>query len=106
VYRFNLDPTVGSEIKKERLCVVVMNDPNGRSPVTIVCPITDADGRTGNLLNPFLRSGEGGTSKDSRIAVHQIRTLDKHRVIGTKLGDIPAPVMLQIDRGLRAVLAL
>ncbi|HEY5426082.1 MAG TPA: type II toxin-antitoxin system PemK/MazF family toxin [Candidatus Tumulicola sp.] len=106
VYQFNLDPTIGSEIKKSRPCVIVMHDAGGRSPVTIVCPITDADGRTGNLLNPLLPSGQGGVIKDSRIAVHQIRTLDKRRAVGAKLGDVPPAVMDLVDRGLRAALAL
>jgi len=106
VYRFNLDPTVGSEIKKARPCVVVMRDGSDASPVTIVCPITDANGRRGNLLNPSIAAGIAGTTKDSRVAVHQIRTLDKRRVVGDKLGDVPAPIMEQVDQGLRAVLAL
>jgi mRNA interferase MazF len=106
VYRFNLDPTIGSEIRKARLCVVVMHDPNGTSPVTIVCPMTDANGRPGNLLNPFVAAGVGGISKDSRIACHQVRTLDKRRVIGAKLGDMPATVMDDVSNGLKAVLGL
>jgi mRNA interferase MazF len=106
VYRFNLDPTLRSEIKKARMCVVVMHDPNGKSPVTIVCPITDANGRAENLLNPFVAAGIAGATKDSRIACHQIRTLDKRRVIGAKLGDMPAPIMERVSNGLKAVLGL
>jgi mRNA interferase MazF len=106
VYQFNLDPTVGSECKKSRPCVIVMHDAGDHSPVTIVCPITDADGRAGNLLNPSLHAGQGGSNKDSRISVHQIRTLDKSRAVGAKLGDVPAAVMALVDRGLHAVLAL
>ncbi|MBV8644428.1 MAG: type II toxin-antitoxin system PemK/MazF family toxin, partial [Candidatus Eremiobacteraeota bacterium] len=33
VYRFNLDPTVGSEMQKTRLCVVVQRLSTERSPV-------------------------------------------------------------------------
>jgi mRNA interferase MazF len=106
VYRFNLDPTVGSEVRKSRPCVIVMHDPGGSSAVTIVCPITDAGGRAGNLLNPSLPAGQGGALKDSRIAVHQIRTLHKIRAGGAKLGDVPPAIMDLVDRGLRAVLAL
>jgi mRNA interferase MazF len=106
VYRFNLDPTVGSEIEKTRLCVVVMHDPHGKSPVTIVCPITDANGRAGNLLNPAVAAGVGGTTKDSRVACHQVRTLDKRRVVGTKIGELPAPIMADVSTGLKAVLGL
>jgi len=106
VYRFSLDPTVGSEIKKTRLCVVVMHDPSGNSPVTIVCPLTDAGGRPGNLLNPAVAAGIGGTSKDSRVACHQVRTLDKRRVSGEKVGELPEPIMAAVSTGLKAVLGL
>ena len=106
VYWFNLDPTVGSEIKKTRLCVVVMHDPAGNSPVTIVCPLTDAAGRAGNLLNPAVAAGIGGTIKDSRIACHQVRTLDKRRAVGAKAGELPAPIMAAVSAGLKAVLGL
>jgi mRNA interferase MazF len=106
VYNFALDPTVGSEIKKTRICVVVMNDPNGNSPATIICPLTDMDGRPGNLLNPAVPAGIGGTTKDSRVACHQVRTLDKRRAVGGKVGDLPPAIMAEVSRGLRAVLGL
>lgn len=106
VYRFNLDPTIGSEIQKLRPCVIVMHDPKGNSPVTIVCPITDANGRPGNLLNPFVAAGTAGMAKDSRIACHQVRTLDTSRVVGAKVGDVPTDIMLLVGAGLKAVLGL
>ncbi len=106
VYRFNLDPTVGSEIRKTRLCVIVMHDPHGNSPATIVCPVTDANGRAGNLLNPAMAAGVAGTTKDSRIACHQVRTLDKRRIVGSKVGEIPAGIMAEVSTGLKAVLGL
>jgi len=95
VYRFNLE-----------LCVVVMHDPSGNSPVSIVCPLTDAGGRPGNLLNPAVAAGTGGTTKDSRVACHQVRTLDKRRVVGSKVGELPAPIMAAVSEGLKAVLGL
>jgi mRNA interferase MazF len=106
VYRFNLDRAVRSEIKKARPCVVVMYDPHGTSPATIVCPLTDANERPGNLLNPAVPAGVAGTEKDSRVACHQVRTLDKTRVVGEKLGDLPGPIMAEVSRGLKAVLGL
>ena len=106
IYRFNLDPTTGSEIRKTRMCVVVQRLHTERSPVVIVCPVTAANGRPGNLLNPFVPAGAGGFSKDSRVAVHQIRALDKKRVVGEKVGTLSAPVMAEVSRGLRAILDL
>jgi len=106
VFYFNLDPTLGSEMRKARPCVVVMYDPNGKSAITIVCPLTDARGRSGNLLNPFVPSGVGGATKDSRVTCHQIRALDKSRITGVRLGVLPAEIMDQVSRGRRAVLGL
>lgn len=106
VYWFNLDPTVGSEIRKTRLCVVVQRLHTDASPVLIICPITDANGRAGNLLNPAVAGGIGGATKDSRVAVHQIRTVDKSRIVGAKAGELPAAVMAEISRGLKAILDL
>ena len=43
VYWINLDPTVGSEIKKRRPCVIISPDAANRSgPLLIVAPITRA----------------------------------------------------------------
>jgi len=106
VYRFNLDPTIGREIQKTRMCVVVQRLHTENSPVLIVCPITDADGRPGNLLNPAIPSSVGGTTKDSRVLVHQIRTVDKSRIIGEKVGELPATIMVEVSRGLKAILDL
>jgi mRNA interferase MazF len=106
VYRFNLDPTVGSEIHQTRMCVIVQRLNTQNSPVLIVCPITDAHGRSGNLLNPAIPAGLGGTTKDSRIAVHQIRALDKRRIVGSKSGELPSAIMDAVGHGLRAILDL
>jgi mRNA interferase MazF len=107
IYRFALDPTVGSELQKTRPCVIVQRDlQTERSPVTIVCPLTDASGRPGNILNPLIPAGTGGTTKDSLVCCHQVRTLDCRRVVGEKLGELSAETMAAVSRGLRAILDL
>jgi mRNA interferase MazF len=107
IYRFNLDPTVGSEMRKTRMCVVVQRDLNTeKSPLTIVCPLTDAQGRAGNALNPAVPAGVGGTTKDSRIACQQVRVLDKSRAVGVKLGDVSPDIMVAVSVGLKAILDL
>jgi mRNA interferase MazF len=107
VYRFNLDPTVGSEMRKVRMCVVVQRDlATEKSPLTIICPLTDAKGRPGNALNPAIPAGVGGTTKDSRITCQQVRVLDKSRVVGTKVGDMPPEIMTAVSLGLKAILDL
>ena len=93
-------------MRKARPCVVVQRITDDATPVVIVCPITDARGRAGNLLNPSIPSGVGGMLKESRVAVHQIRAVDKRRATGPLLGQLPAAIMADVSRGLRAILDL
>jgi mRNA interferase MazF len=41
VWLVNLDPTLGSELKKVRPAVVISSDAVGRLPIKLVAPITD-----------------------------------------------------------------
>jgi mRNA interferase MazF len=111
IYKFALDPTVGSEQQKTRMCVVVRrNSPDDaaeqRNPMTIIVPLTDANGKAGNVLNVPVPQGTGGTTNDSLVLVSQVRSIDKRRLAGDKLGDLPTEIMQQVDQGLRVILAL
>ncbi|HXP92996.1 MAG TPA: type II toxin-antitoxin system PemK/MazF family toxin [Candidatus Binatia bacterium] len=106
VWIVSLDPTVGSEQRKTRPCVVVQRDAANRaSPTTIIVPLTDARGRTGDLLRPFVPGGEGGLSKDSLALCNQVRTVDRAR-LRARLGVLAQRHMSEIDRGLRAIMDL
>jgi len=107
IYRFNLNPTVGTELRKIRLCVVVQRTlKTEKSLTTIVCPITDARGQPGDVLNPIIPAGIGGTTKDSRVVCNQIRSLDKTRAVGKKQGELTTEIMTAVSRGLSAILDL
>jgi mRNA interferase MazF len=72
----NLDPTIGSEIRKTRPCVIVSPDEMNRHLRTItVCPIASASKNYPTRIKIKLKR------KICWIVVDQIRTLDKHRVI-------------------------
>ena len=72
----NLDPTVGSEIKKTRPCVVISPDEMNRHLKTIVlAPMTT------NLKNYPTRVPVQHDGKNGMIAIDQIRTVDRIRVI-------------------------
>jgi mRNA interferase MazF len=104
VWRVALDPTVGSEIRKSRPCVVVQRDAANRtSPTTIVCPIADAQGRKTGLTNVLLPSGEGGLTKESVALCNQIRTIDTRR-LGKRLGVLSPALIASVNAGLRAIL--
>jgi mRNA interferase MazF len=111
IYKFALDPTVRSEQQKTRMCVVVRrNAPDEaaeqRNPMTIVVPLTDANGKVGNMLNVPVSQGTGGTTKDSLVLISQVRSIDKRRLASDKLGDLPTEIMQRVDDGLGIVLAL
>jgi mRNA interferase MazF len=71
-----LDPTVGSEIKKTRPCIVISpEEMNGHLRTVMVAPMT-----TGSHPAPF-RIPVTFASKKGLILLDQIRTLDKQRLL-------------------------
>ena len=74
----NLDPTVVSEIKKKRPCVIVSpNEMNKHLSTIVVCPITSQSKHYPTRV-PFDLEGQ-----TNWIVIDQIRTLDKRRVTKT-----------------------
>lgn len=82
IWLVNLDPTVGSEIKKSRPCVVVSPaEMHDHLRTVIVAPMT-----TGSRAAPFrVPVSHGG--KDGLILLDQIRAIDKSRLV-SKLGAV------------------
>jgi mRNA interferase MazF len=86
VYLVSLDPTVGSEIKKTRPCLIVSpNELNRHIATVIVAPMT-TKGRTYPTRVPCVFEGKAG-----EIVLDQLRTVDKSRLI-KRLGRIDLPV--------------
>jgi mRNA interferase MazF len=82
VYLINLDPTVGSEIKKTRPCLVVSPDEmNHNIRTVIVAPLT-TKGQPYPTRVPCRFKG-----KDGQVVLDQIRVVDRSRLI-KKLGRI------------------
>ena len=90
VYLVNLDPTIGSDIQKPRLCIVLSPDEMNRyiAPV-IVAPMT-----TKGRLYPS-RVACQFQGKDGQIVLDQIRTVDKVRLV-RRLGRIAADTQAQV----------
>lgn len=82
VYWVNLDPTIGSEIKKTRPALVVSpDDMNAVLPRVIIAPITSAGQPMGCRPEVVFQS------KNARILLDQLRCVDKVR-LGKKMGKI------------------
>jgi mRNA interferase MazF len=88
IWLANLDPTIGTEIKKTRPVLVVSNNVNNlHNTVITTVPITS---NTKNVFSfeVFLPKGTGNLPKDSKIKTDQIRTLDKSRLCKF-IGNLP-----------------
>ncbi len=72
----NLDPTIGNEIKKTRPCVILSpNEINKFLKTVVVAPMTT------NLKKYPTRINVKHNGKNGMIAIDQIRTIDKTRIL-------------------------
>ena len=94
VYWVNLDPTIGTEIRKTRPALVVSpDDLNAVLPRVIIAPLTSKGQPLG--CRPEVKF----KGKSARILLDQIRSIDKRRLTG-KMGEIDMtvwhPVLLEM----------
>lgn len=80
IFLVNMDPTVGSEIKKTRSCLVVSpNELNYHLRTVIVAPMTTKSHKYPTRIKVIHNNQTGW------VVLDQIRTIDKRRII-KKLG--------------------
>ena len=84
VFLVNLDPTVGSEIRKSRPCVIVSPDEMNRHVRTVVvAPLTTSS-------RPYpSRVQVRFAGKDGQVVIDQPRAVDKARLV-RRLGALEA----------------
>jgi mRNA interferase MazF len=99
IWLVNLDPTIGSEIKKSRPCIVVSPpEMHDHLRTVIIAPMT-----TGSRPAPFrIPVSHGG--KEGLILLDQMRTVDKVRLV-QKFGHIPNETLNQVLTRLQEVFA-
>lgn len=99
IWLVNLDPAIGSEIRKTRPCVVVSPaEMHDHLRTVLVAPMTTA-GREA----PF-RIGVTHGGKKGLILLDQIRAVDKAR-LAKKLGAVPARTLSATLKTLQEVFA-
>lgn len=99
IWLVNLDPTVGSEIKKARPCVVVSPpELNDHLRTVIVAPMT-SKGFAAPFRVPVTHAGTRGL-----ILRDQLRTVDKVR-LSKKLGSVSAKTLAETLNTLQEVFA-
>lgn len=82
VYLVNLDPTIGSEIKKTRPCLIVSPDEMNRFIRTVIVAPLTSKGTTYPTRVGCKFQGQQG-----QIVLDQLRTVDKARLV-RRLGRI------------------
>ncbi len=90
VYIINLDPTIGSEIKKTRPCAIISpNEMNNHISTVIVAPITS------KIRNYPTRIPCKIQGRQGQVVLDQIRTVDKSRLV-RKITMLAQPVQNKI----------
>lgn len=107
VWRINLDPTIGAEIRKTRPVIVVNNDEIGILPLKIVVPITDWKDRYKNVvwMTKIEPNDENGLAKISAADAFQVRSVSQERFID-HLGRISEENLEEITESLAVVLKI
>jgi len=81
IYWVTLNPTVGSEIRKTRPCIIISPDEMHRLNTVIIAPLTSKG--FDFLFRPKIRF----QNKDGLVLLDQIRTVDKQRLL-KKIGTV------------------
>ena len=82
VFLVNLDPTIGSEIRKARPCLVISPDEMNRFIATVIVAPMTTRGRDYPTRVACVFKGKHG-----QVVLDQVRTIDKVRLV-KKLGRI------------------
>jgi len=98
VYLVSLDPTMGSEIRKTRPCLVVSPDEMNRHIATVVVAPMTTRGRSYPT-----RVSCRFDNKDGQIVLDQLRTVDKTRLM--RLGRIDTATQKRVFSALASLFA-
>lgn len=105
IWLVNLDPTVGSEIKKTRPAVIISSDLVGILPLKVIVPFTDWKDRYANALwmvrvEP---DNQNGLRKLSAADGLQVRSVSQKRLV-KRLGILTPIQVAQIVQAVVNVL--
>lgn len=90
VYLINLDPTIGSEIKKVRPCLVISPDEMNRHIRTVIVAPMTTKGQQYPTRVPCRFAGKQG-----QVALDQLRAVDRARLV-KRIGRMPGATQQQV----------
>ncbi len=105
IWLVNLDPTIGSEIKKTRPAVIISSDLVGILPLKIIVPFTDWKDRyeTAAWMVRIDPDGNNGLSKSSASDGLQVRSVSEQRLV-KRVGTLTPMQIAQIVQAVVNVL--
>jgi len=95
IWIVNLDPTVGTEIRKTRPAVVISSDAVGVLPIKLVAPLTEwKEYLAQNIWHVKITpDSANGLKKTSAVDTLQLRGVDSQRFV-KKLGKV-SPILMR-----------
>ncbi len=107
IWLINLDPSVGSEMRKTRPAVIVNDNNLGKLPLKVIVPITDWKERyqIGVWMVEVTPNPINGLSKISSVDCFQVRSVSEKRLV-RKLGEITSAEQKQIKEALSEVFTI
>lgn len=101
VFWVNLDPTVGSEIRKKRPCVIIGATPINEARRTVVVIPLSSSGKP----KPPVAIEVQCLGRKAIAVIDQIRAIDKTRLI-EQAGNISKDDLKKIDEALKVIIGL
>ena len=107
VWLINLDPTIGSEIRKTRPAVIVSDDSIGILPLKVVVPVTEWKDRysIAAWLVRLEPTPDNGLDKASAADAFQVRSVAQERFV-CRAGRLTAADMSRVEAALAIVFGL
>ena len=106
LYFADLSPVTGSEQGGIRPVLVVQNDVGNRySPTIIVAAITSRKNKADLPTHVEIEAGGNGLSKNSKVLMEQLRTIDKTR-LKERIGTIDRNRLPEINEALSVSLGI
>ena len=104
IWNINLDPTIGSEIKKTRPCLILNNNKIGKLALKVIAPLTDFKEpyRAVPWMVIIEPSKKNGLKKTSAIDLFQVRSLSEKRLV-KKVGTVENNILVQCKKALDIV---
>lgn len=107
IWRVNLEPTIGAEIRKTRPVIIVGDDGIGKLPLRVIVLLTDWKQRYAfaEWMVKIEPDEKNNLDKNSSADAFQVRSVSIRR-FDEQIGELPDKKMREIEKALAAVLKI